>query len=101
MGVLITLYKNIHEIKEKLKEPEVRQTERILAVEKKTDALAEAMCALLRVEINNIFTKANDDGYITSDNFEIVTKLYESYHNLGGNGVITKEMAIIDGLQIV
>lgn len=101
MGVLITLYRNLHEIKEKLQEPEVKQTERIEQLERKNDAVASALCALLRVEINDIFKKVNEDGYITKDDFEIVTKLYESYHALGGNGMISKEMDIIDELQIV
>lgn len=101
MGVLITLYKNLHEIKAKLQAPEVKQTERIIALEQKNNAMAEALCALLRVEINDIFKKVNEDGYITKDDFEIVTKLYESYHTLGGNGMISKEMDIIDEMQIV
>ena len=61
LAMLIGLYKNLHEIKRKLNEPEKKQTERIQALEGKTDTLAKAICALLRVEINTIFIKVNEE----------------------------------------
>ena len=85
----------------KLNEPEKKQTERIQALEEKTDTLAKAICALLRVEINTIFIKVNEEGEINSTDLELVTKLYESYKSLGGNGIIAKEMAVIDTLHVV
>ena len=71
------------------------------ALEEKTDTLAKAICALLRVEINTIFIKVNEEGEINSTDLELVTKLYESYKSLGGNGIIAKEMAVIDTLHVV
>lgn len=101
LAMLIGLYKNLHEIKRKLNEPEKKQTERIQALEEKTDTLAIAICALLRVEINTIFIKVNKEGEINPTDLELVTKLYESYKSLGGNGIIAKEMAVIDTLHVV
>jgi len=59
--------------------------------------------ALLRDRILRAYYHYQERGTITLHGLENVNKLYEQYHNLGGNGTVTKlvedlrKMEIVDG----
>lgn len=52
-------------------------------------ATAEALKVLLRKELRELYNEANSRGFVTTDELEEYTQLYEAYHNLGGNGTGT------------
>jgi len=52
-------------------------------------ATAEALKVLLRKELRELYNEANSRGFVTTDELEEYTKLYEAYHGLGGNGTGT------------
>ena len=62
--------------------------------QKQTEAKQEAnnkgTCALLRDRIVQSYYHYFERGWITLHGLESVEKMYEEYHNLGGNGTITK-----------
>lgn len=52
--------------------------------------LKNGMIALLRNEIIRIYEKCEKQSYCPSYMKENVKEMYENYHRLGGNGMITK-----------
>ena len=109
IAALISLFKNIGEIKKKLNEPNEKQDKRISDLEEtithtvtidKFDVLVVGMACLLRDGINNHFAEANKNGYISARELEVIESMFESYTALGGNGVIKHEMDIIRQLPI-
>jgi hypothetical protein len=72
-----------------------------LELETKMDNVSTGMIALLRDKINGYyFDKCNERGFITPAELEIVTALFDSYHKLGGNGLIAREMEIINKFPV-
>ena len=64
------------------------------------DALKGGVKCLLRsklMEYHNIYVEA---GHISPTEYENWIQMYESYHNLGGNGMITHMTEDIEGLKI-
>lgn len=109
IAALISLFKNIGEIKKKLNEPNEKQDKRISDLEEtithtvtldKFEVLVVGMACLLRDGINNHFAEANKNGYISARELEVIESMFESYTALGGNGVIKHEMDIIRQLPI-
>lgn len=109
IAALISLFKNIGEIKKKLNEPNEKQDKRISDLEEaithtptidKFEVLVVGMACLLRDGINNHFDAANKSGYISARELEVIESMFESYTALGGNGVIKHEMDIIRQLPI-
>ena len=109
IAALISLFKNIGEIKKKLNVPNEKQDKRISDLEEtithtvtidKFDVLVVGMACLLRDGINNHFAEANKNGYISARELEVIENMFESYTALGGNGVIKHEMDIIRQLPI-
>lgn len=109
IAALISLFKNIGEIKKKLNEPNEKQDKRILDLEEtithtvtidKFEVLVVGMACLLRDGINTHFNTANKNGYISARELEVIESMFESYTALGGNGVIKHEMDIIRQLPI-
>ena len=109
LAALISLFKNIGEIKKKLNEPNEKQDKRISDLEEtithtvtidKFDILVVGMACLLRDGINAHFDEANKNGYISARELEVIENMFESYTALGGNGVIKHEMDIIRQLPI-
>ena len=122
------LFKNIKEIKEKLEAPQRAQDERITQLEERVEQIQdgrvgcgarwehidateerfekmfensmEAQTALLRDRINSYFDRCNDKGYLSKTELEIVTDLYKAYHKMGGNGLISREMEIINKFPV-
>lgn len=52
-------------------------------------ATAEALKVLLRKELRELYNEVNSRGFVTTDELEEYTKLYEAYQGLGGNGTGT------------
>lgn len=109
IAALISLFKNIGEIKKKLNEPNEKQDKRISDLEEtithtvtidKFEVLVVGMACLLRDGINTHFNAANKNGYISARELEVIESMFESYTALGGNGVIKHEMDIIRQLPI-
>ena len=57
---------------------------------KKQRAVEMGVCALLRDRLVTAYYKYTDRGYISLHGLEVVKSMYEEYHNLGGNGTVTK-----------
>ena len=109
LAALISLFKNIGEIKKKLNEPNEKQDKRISDLEEaithtvtidKFEVLVVGMACLLRDGINDHFDEANKNGCISARELEVIESMFESYTALGGNGVIKHEMDIIRQLPI-
>lgn len=64
-------------------------------------SLKNGTLALLRSEIIHCYDKYIDKGWIPLYGLENVLDLYESYHDLGGNGAITKLVLEIKELPSV
>ena len=53
------------------------------------DALRNGMRSLLRSQIESDCERALKDGWCGARLRDSISDLYQSYHNLGGNGVVT------------
>ena len=62
------------------------------------EAIKGGIQALLRDRIIQAYNKYNDLGYIPIYGLENVEAMYKQYHNLGGNGTITKLMETLRDL---
>lgn len=58
--------------------------------QKKNDAIAEGVQSLLRENIVHNYNKYQDKEYCPIYAKESIKRVYEAYHNLGGNDVATK-----------
>ena len=56
----------------------------------KNEAIAEGIQSLLRESIVSNYNKYSDKGYCPIYAKESIKKVYEAYHNLGGNDVATQ-----------
>lgn len=62
----------------------------IRAEQKKNDAIAKGIKSLLRESIVHNYNKYQDREYCPIYAKESIKRVYEAYHNLGGNDVATK-----------
>ena len=58
--------------------------------DKRQNAMEKGIQALLRDRIVQSYYHYSDRGWITLHGLEAVDKMYTEYHNLGGNGTVTK-----------
>ena len=58
--------------------------------QKKNEAVAAGVQSLLRESIVSNFNRYTEKGYCPIYAKQTMMKLYESYHNLGGNDVVTE-----------
>lgn len=65
-------------------------TKKVVSTQKKNDAIAEGVQSLLRESIVSNYNKYQDREYCPIYAKESIKKVYEAYHNLGGNDVATK-----------
>ena len=65
-------------------------TKKLICAQKKSDAIAEGVQSLLRESIVTKYNKYQDREYCPIYAKESIKKVYEAYHNLGGNDVATK-----------
>lgn len=64
------------------------------------DANVQGTMLLLRVQLIEYHDKYMRFGYIPSYVFDNICEMYETYHELGGNGMITKMFEEIKQLPI-
>lgn len=57
---------------------------------KERDANSRGTMLLLRVQLIEYHDKYMEQGYIPSYAYQNFCEMYEAYHELGGNGMITK-----------
>ena len=54
------------------------------------EAMREGMRSLLHTHIIEICARYIDRGYVHLHNLQAVEAMYKAYHDLGGNGAVTK-----------
>jgi hypothetical protein len=57
---------------------------------KERDANARGTMLLLRVQLIEYHDKYTEQGHIPSYAYQNFCEMYEAYHELGGNGMVTK-----------
>ena len=67
---------------------------------KSRDANSRGTMLLLRVQLIEYHDKYTAIGHIPSYAYENFCEMYEAYHTLGGNGMITKMKREIDELHL-
>ena len=67
---------------------------------KDRDANSRGTMLLLRVQLIEYHDKYTAVGHIPSYAYESFCEMYEAYHTLGGNGMITKMKREIDELHL-
>ncbi len=68
----------------------------IRGVAKRQSAFDAGMQAMLRAEIIRSYYHYAERGWITLHGLEAITQAYQAYHDLGGNGTVTK---LVEDLQ--
>lgn len=58
--------------------------------DRRQDAMEKGIQALLRDRLVQAYYHYSERGWITLHGLEAVEKMYMEYHNLGGNGAVTK-----------
>ena len=67
---------------------------------KDRDANSKGTMLLLRVQLIEYHEKWTERGYITKHWLENFIEMYDAYHSLGGNGMVTKLLEEIKKLPI-
>ena len=67
---------------------------------KDRDANSKGTMLLLRVQLIEYHEKWTERGYITKHGLENFIEMYDAYHSLGGNGMVTKLLEEIKKLPI-
>ena len=68
---------------------------------KRQDAVEKGIQALLRDRIVFSYYKYSERGNISLHGLEAMESMYTEYHNLGGNGAVTKLMKDVRKLEVV
>lgn len=64
------------------------------------DANSKGTMLLLRVQLIEYHEKWMERGYITKHGLENFVEMYDAYHELGGNGMVTKLLEEVKKLPI-
>ncbi len=78
-----------HKLKKRDDARELDEKQRAEAILQRERAINEALCALCRDRILQGYRYYKSHGGVSAFDLETLTKLYEAYHGLGGNGTIT------------
>lgn len=78
-----------HKIKQRDERRDALATERDNAIREREQAINQSLRALCRDRILQGYRYYKHHGYISTADLETMTKLYDAYHALGGNGTIT------------
>lgn len=97
LGYIVWLLK---EQKKKQAQDAKERDKRIAEEQKKRDANSEGTMLLLRVQLIEYHDKYMRLGSIPSYAYENFCEMYKAYHNLGGNGMITKMKKEIEELHL-
>lgn len=68
--------------------------------EARQKSIKEAIIALLRDRVVQAYYHYIERGWITLHGLEAAEKMYTEYHNLGGNGTVTKLMEDLRELPV-
>lgn len=74
-------------------ERQLQEEERRAAKEEhehESKAIRDGLCAVLRDRIIQSATCHEEKGFISFRDMENMSLMYQAYHNLGGNGLVTK-----------
>ncbi len=75
----------------KLSEKQQAEHEKILAIQKtENEAIRAGLRSILRNEIIKICRECLEKGSVPLHRDEQISKLYQAYHDLGGNGSVTR-----------
>ena len=92
-----------HRLKKHEEKREEFENKRLEEITKREEAINEALRALCRDRILQGYRYYKKSGGVSTQDLETMLKLYNAYHNLGGNGTITavyekiKQLHIKDG----
>lgn len=75
-------------------------THHLNQTKKDRDANARGTMLLLRVQLIEYHELWTKRGYVTKHGLENFLEMYQAYHELGGNGMITQLQHEIEELQI-
>ena len=78
-----------HKIKKRDERRDALATERDKNILEREQAINQSLRALCRDRILQGYRYYKHHGYISTADLETMTKLYDAYHALGGNGTIT------------
>ena len=68
--------------------------------DRRQDAMEKGIQAMLRDRIVQSYYHYSELGYITLHGLEAMDKMYVEYHNLGGNGTVTKLWQELHELEV-
>ena len=84
----------------KLKQRDKEEAKRIAIANARSEALRVGLLALCRDRILQGYRYYKRNGCISAQDHETMSKLYNAYHALGGNGTITTVWVKIQDLPI-
>lgn len=67
---------------------------------KDRDANSRGTMLMLRAKLIEYHTEWTDRQYVTKHGLETFIEMYEAYHELGGNGMVTQLLEEVKELQI-
>lgn len=85
--------------KERIKDG-IERDKRIELENKRREANSKGTMLLLRFQLIDYHDKYMKKGYIPSYAYENFIEMYEAYHKLGGNGMITHMKEEIENLRL-
>ena len=97
MGYIVWL---LQEQRKQKKADVIERNERIEAEQKQREANSHGTMLLLRVQLIEYHDKYMRLGEIPSYAYENFNEMYDAYHKLGGNGMVTKMKQEIEELHI-
>lgn len=83
-------------LKEQRKTAEKRRREE----DEKRDAISKGAMLLLRVQLIEYHDEWMERGYVTKHGIENFIEMYNTYHSLGGNGMMTHLLEEVSELPI-
>lgn len=72
----------------------------LICVLKVFKTIKSSQCSQLRMQILDLSHKCTAKEYITYEELDALTHAYEDYHQLGGNGTITKIYEEVSSLPL-
>lgn len=97
MGYIVWL---LQEQRKQKKADAIERNERIEVERKQREANSHGTMLLLRVQLIEYHDKYMRLGEIPSYAYENFNEMYDAYHKLGGNGMVTKMKQEIDELHL-
>lgn len=90
-----------YKLKKATEEKSANEERRLQAILKREESINEALRALCNDRILQGYRYYKKNGGVSIQDLETMSKLYNAYHNLGGNGTITAVYEKISQLPII